>query len=599
MIADILKTHPAFSTLDQESRDKLAARFNLVELNQDENLFFQGDKSENIYFLIKGKLVSLTIDLSGETKIIGYVNVGETVGEIGVLANEPRSLTVRAYTDAALLKLSGKDFKDIAHQYPSVMFAIINPIISRSVNVLEMITSERKNKTVIILPANQETSLHELTDALQKTAEKFTSFLIISDYQTEFSDQDTKAIKDKIRNLSKNKKHIRKICYILSSHETPLATIAMKRAKTVYIAANADSNPKVSPWLDKKIKEDIHHKSKLILIHKNEAQDMGFTTEWLELIPTDLHHHIRMNNHKDLNRLLRFIRGKAIGVVLGGGGTRGWAHIGALKAIREAKIPIDIIGGTSVGAVVAGLYCLNQSYKDTHDKFYQMVVESKHSISWRNLTWPVISLFNAKYFTHSIMKVFGEKRIEDLWLPYFCITSNLATHAEQIHQSGLLWEVTRASTSIPGIMPPMLLNGKLHLDGGLLNNLPVDIMRDLIGTKGKIIAIDLNAFSTDENQYQFPPVLTFKDVILNKFRMIKKYKFPSFVDMFLRGIFLSSRQKDKNNATLASIYVNLDTTRFKLLQANTKEGEVLVNIGYEETKKQINLFKKKNVDIGV
>jgi NTE family protein len=292
--------------------------------------------------------------------------------------------------------------------------------------------------------------------------------------------------------------------------------------------------------------------------------------------------------------LLRFIRGKAIGVVLSGGGTRGWAHIGAIKALREAKIPIDIIGGASVGALVACIYAKCQSFEKTNELFRELVIDSKHTISWRSLTWPIISIFNAKKYTNGLMKLFGKNRIEEAWMPFFCITSNLANQSEDIHQEGLMWEKIRATTSLPGVAPPMILDGEMHLDGGLLNNLPVDVMRQFVGKTGKVIAVDLNNFQTDKSKYHFPPIITIKDAFFNKLKIKKhKYRLPSFTDTFLRGLFLNSLLKEKHNAIIANIFVSLDLTAFSMLHSNPDEGAKLMQIGYEETMKQINKNLKR------
>src|SRR4029078_11767427 len=117
---------------------------------------------------------------------------------------------------------------------------------------------------------------------------------------------------------------------------------------------------------------------------------------------------VRMDVPKDVMRLMRFIRDRAVGLVLGGGGTRGWGHFGVIKAIKKAKIPIDIIGGTSAGAIVGACYAFDESFKAAYDRFYKLVISSAHTISWRSLTWPAISIFNAKNYTKALMDAFGE-----------------------------------------------------------------------------------------------------------------------------------------------------------------------------------------------
>jgi len=279
--------------------------------------------------------------------------------------------------------------------------------------------------------------------------------------------------------------------------------------------------------------------------------------------------------------------------VLGGGGTRGWAHLGAIKALHEEKIPIDIIGGTSVGAIVGACYALNESYDDTYKRFHTIIETSRHSVSWRSLTWPVISLFDAKNFTAAQQTAFQKLLIEDTWLPYFCVSSSLANYAECVHRSGLIWEKIRASSSMPGLIPPMVIDGELHLDGGLLNNLPVDIMRQLIGKSGKIVAVELNSSVGDKKRYQFPPVFTFKKAFLARSKKKgENYRLPRFLDTFMRGLLIGSSAKTRQNSLVANVLVNLNLNKFRLLHSSPKQADKMIEIGYLEMKAQL----QKNKD---
>src|SRR5262245_39040737 len=201
-IQSILKNKTLFSSLDETSLNQVVDNTTVVELNANEILFYQGDPAEHIYFLIDGKLAALIVTGMNETRILGYVHPFEAVGEMGVLTDEPRTLTIKALIKSTLFKLPKREFMQILHQYPSVMFAIIKPLVSRSTGLMQMLSMEKQNKSIVILPANQNTSLREFSAILQKTAEKFPSTLFISDDQTEFSDKsDTPdTLREKIKN---------------------------------------------------------------------------------------------------------------------------------------------------------------------------------------------------------------------------------------------------------------------------------------------------------------------------------------------------------------------------------------------------------------
>ncbi|MEO8400249.1 MAG: patatin-like phospholipase family protein [Gammaproteobacteria bacterium] len=598
-LLNALKANKIFSSLDDRTRAEILPKFIQVELAPDEILFYQGDPSNGLFLLVSGKLGALLTSAAAETKMVGHIDSGEAVGESGALTGEHRSLTIKALTECILYKLSSRDFIDLCYQHPDVMFATIHPIITRSRSLLQLLASDKNNKHILILPANKDISLEKFSEKLISFVTDYPNVVLISDYHTDFirPNIDLDELKNKITELEQGKKKSHKILYLLQSCDSPLARLCFKRADNVYIATISGSTPKIDNSVLEKIQSRRTHlrsDPSLIILHGESTVSPRHTANWLSITSFYMYHHLRIDVTKDYHRLLRFIRGKAVGVVLGGGGTRGWAHLGALKALREEKIPIDMIGGTSVGAIVAACYAIFESYEDTYERFNRLVEGSRGSISWRGLTWPVISVFDAKKFTQSQQDVFNDYCIEDLWLPYFCISSNLATNNEDVHRTGKLWEKTRASSSIPGIIPPMLLNEQLHLDGGLLNNLPVDVMRRFLGNKSKIIAIELNSYSTDKHKYQFPPVLTFKQALLAKLDFTREtYKFPRFIDTFLRGLFIGSTGKSKQNSLNANIFVNLDLNKFRMLHANNKQAQRLIELGYETTMKQLEQSKKK------
>lgn len=597
-LKDLLKTSRVFSSLGESASQRLLSKCSQVHLGQGEILFYQGDASDSVYLLVSGKLVAFLTVLSGQARTVGYVLPGETVGELGAIVNEPRSLSIKALKDSILLKISTRDFIEICHQYPAVMFAALHPIITRSTNLLQIFSAEKANKHIVLVPANGKTSLEAFFHKIFSYAEKFSNLLVVSDYQTEFQgDLDIVQIKEKIQQLGANKRPTAKIAYILSSYNTPLAKVAFKKANAVYIVGHGDEMAKIDQEIVDKIEGRrlyLRSNPELILLHKAGTLAPKHTARWLVLTDFSLHHHVRMDVSRDFHRVLRFIRGKAVGLVLSGGGTRGWAHIGVIKALREAKIPIDMIGGTSAGAVAAACYAIHQSPVDAYDKFYDIVTGSAKTIAWYNITWPAISLFSAKNFTTAQQKVFGDQRIEDLWLPYFCVSCNLSKNREEVHTRGVLWEKIRASTSIPGLIPPMLLDEDIHLDGGLLNNLPVDVMREFVGRRGKIIGVELNSFVTQKHHYAFPPILTLKDIIFSKLGLGPyKYRFPRFLDTFLRGLFMSSVTKTRQNSLAANIFINLDLRAYRFLDSNPKFARGIMEAGYKQTLKEIHERKKK------
>ncbi|KAK8051220.1 Lysophospholipase NTE1 [Apiospora rasikravindrae] len=201
----------------------------------------------------------------------------------------------------------------------------------------------------------------------------------------------------------------------------------------------------------------------------------------------------------DFHRLARRLCGKSIGLVLGGGGARGIAQVGIIRAMEEAGIPIDIVGGTSIGSFIGALYA---RHADVVPMFgLSKKFSGRMASMWRfalDLTYPSASYTTGHEFNRGIFKTFGNHQIEDFWLEYYCNTTNISKSRGEIHTSGYAWRYVRASMSLAGLIPPLCDEGSMLLDGGYIDNLTVSHMKS-IGAD-VIFAIDVGALDNDTPQ---------------------------------------------------------------------------------------------------
>ena len=595
-----LKKHKIFSSLDEATLHALLPKFTRIELGQGNLLFQQGEQPDSVYFLINGKLTGL-LTIQNQIKTVGHIEKGDIVGELAALSNEAYPYTVKALSHSVLYKLPASEFVALCHTYPAAMLATTYPLIIRSQKMIHLLPQEETHKQVVMVAANKNQSLYSFLEKMIPLIESLPSIILISDLSSDYHHAaiTVETLREKIHNIEQHKRASQRIFYLLTSSDTPLAKFALRKAETLYIIADASAPPEIDPIISETLQHNktvLRSLPNLILLHAESVKKPLHTSLWLQYQTFNMHHHVRLHSKKHYKRLLRFMQEKAIGVVLSGGGTRGWAHLGAIKAIREQKIPIDFIGGTSVGGIIAASYALNESWDNAYHHFQKIVIASKHSISARSFTLPRVSIFDGKSFTDSLCEVFDNTMIEDLWLPFFCISCNLANFSEEVHRSGLLWEKTRASSSIPGLIPPTVIQGEIHFDGGLLNNFPVDVMWQFIGEKGKTIAIELTSSMHDYHKYHFPPYYTLKQAVMNKMGVSREmYKFPRFVDSFIRGLLVGSSAKAKHNGQTATILVNLGLRKFRILQFNKKQAEKIFEIGYLETTSHIFQFKNRHL----
>jgi NTE family protein len=595
----LIKNNKLFTSIDDAGIKKLASMMREIHVKKNRLLFRQGEISDGIYLVMHGKLVAILYTAAHEKKILAEIHPGETIGEIGALSHEPRGASVKALENSILFELKQEDFFKLSHEYPEMLMQVVTILANRSRNLLELLsTREPEKKHIAILPANKDVALTAFANQLKKQLHEFKGITILADDDAAFTEEyksQTK-VNDFIAGLNSNKE---KIIYILNGTDTHLARACFDNVDVMYIAGEGHSKPHLHSAVQKKIhSEELTYKAKpeLILIYKNGKRRPRGTSKWLKLADFGMHHHIRINQDHDLQRLLRFMSGRATGVVLGGGGVRSWAHIGALKALKEKAIPIDIICGTSGGSIVAGYYALYESSEDLTNQLDELSQITNKAILWRHLTWPAVSLFDGDAFTRKQQEIFGKYKIENLWLPFFCVSCNLTKSTAVVHRSGKLWKKIRASTSVPGIFPPVVINGQLHLDGGIVNNLPVDLLKKFSSSIWKAIAVELIHTVQGNKEYNFPPILPLGKTFLAKMKLAyKQYKFPSFVDMFLKSLMAGSAAKQNENAQSADVLISPSLSEFDLLRVTPKQQQQLLAIGYKATLEALDKPKKTHI----
>ncbi|KAJ2745097.1 phosphatidylcholine and lysophosphatidylcholine phospholipase [Coemansia sp. BCRC 34301] len=288
-------------------------------------------------------------------------------------------------------------------------------------------------------------------------------------------------------------------------------------------------------------------------------------------------------HRSDFARLGRYLCGKSIGVVLSGGGARGIALLGVLQAFEEAGIPVDMVGGTSIGAFMSGLYAQNPDSVAIHGPV--KAFSRRMSSMWRfllDVTYPILAYTSGREFNRAIWKVFKEAEIEDLWLPFYCMTANITQSRPEVHTRGLLWRVVRASMSLGGFVPPLCdENGDLLVDGGYLDNLPVRIMKNELGAN-MIFAIDI-AGENDTSPVRYGESVSGFWVLLNHLNPLRSYWIPTLSEVQSRLTYASS-DKELESAKIADSCVYLRVPPRDVGVLDFGRFDELYRRGYEYSK---------------
>jgi NTE family protein len=196
---------------------------------------------------------------------------------------------------------------------------------------------------------------------------------------------------------------------------------------------------------------------------------------------------LRDKDQAHYDRMARHLTGMAVGLVLSGGGARAYAHIGAIKALREHGTPIDYVCGASMGAVIAAALAMDWPDTEIDARIRKAFVNSS---PLDDIDFPMVAMTKGDKVDERLREHFDDQQIADLWLPFFCVSSNLTAGAYHLHNSGSLRKALRASISLPGILPPVIFNKQVLVDGAVMKNLPADVMRSL--HRGPIVAVDVS-----------------------------------------------------------------------------------------------------------
>ena len=506
-----------FGELDDQMLRDLEAKMTWVHLPRGYVLCYQGEPSDSFYIIISGRLEVLIRNSSGQSRQVGEMSQGEAVGEMGVFTGEPRSATILASRDSELLRFSKTEFDDFTQRYPQLMRHLTRLLIKRLQRVDREARTANLSANILLAPASDGASVDDfarrLDEALRRTppgpAAKMEPCLLLTSAEVDRRvgvpglAQATENEPNDLRLrswLSQQERQYRVILLQTDATVTHWTKRCVRNADEIIYVAEADHAPRASAIVHEiqqtEFASQTQRRRAVVLLHDDHTERPRETLPWLQELnlvksPTERqvrtrHFHFRRGRDSDYQRLARYVSGREVGLVLSGGGARGFAHVGCLRAMKELNIPIDMIGGVSMGSLVSAAYAYDP------DKFEQTIrtIKSQLKGALFDLTPPVVSIARGRRFDQRLQSWFGESRIEDLWVPYFCVSSNLTEANIVVFDTDALWWAVRASGTLPGLTSPMIRDGCLLFDGCLLDNLPMDVMRERLGTS-KVIAVDV------------------------------------------------------------------------------------------------------------
>ena len=568
-------------------------------LEAGDTLFRQGDVADAAYFIVGGRLSVLT-DHDGDERLIAELGRGEVVGELGLLDRAPRSATVRAVRDTTLAAFSTEMFEELVAASPQIMLNVTRGILGRLRRPSRSTFGRAAALTVAVTADCDADTL--VADIADEVARFGTTKHLSSDRV------DRVLNREAISQASTDNVGVPRLAEFMHEADVgndhvvlqtdPEATAwtrrSLRQADRVVVVCSPDPSPDERSRIDAvfEVLDGVEHVATMLaVLHPRGAQRPRRTAALVARWGVDDVVHLREGRADDVARLARLASGHGYGLVLSGGGARGFAHLGVLRALEEMGVPVDAVAGCSMGAAIASAIALDLHGEDL------LVLAQQQFHRLLDYTVPVVSLIKGQRISRNIDDTLGDWDIEDLWLPFTCVSTNLTTSQLQVHRRGSASLAVRSSVAIPGVLPPVPYDGDLLVDGGVLNNMPFEVLRD-DSTVETLIAVDV---APDRG----PRASTDFGTSVSGFRALRsslgrgRSDYPSVVSVLLRSMLAGAVRNQKESMQDGSIDLLLTLHLGGVGLLDFERSREVAESGYEAAVSDVRAWAASRPELGV
>ncbi|MEE9414845.1 MAG: cyclic nucleotide-binding and patatin-like phospholipase domain-containing protein [Acidimicrobiales bacterium] len=445
---------PLFAQVSSEARSAIVGRLSAQLVRAGEVVLREGDVGDSLFIVQSGRL---RVTVGEPERVIGELGKGEVVGEMALLSDEPRSATVLAVRDSTLLRLESADFTELVADHPGVLRAVSSVIVDRLRSSITGVPKTQSTADVVaVISAASPGDSSQLAEHLSSTFESMGEQVAVLRAGSGVE-------------LDRVEEECDVVLLICGDHDDPWTLKSVRQADVILLVGPGGQSTAMKRTEEALGIGDGWTGADVQLVFTHTAgSNPRSTRRVLSALEKRRHHHVCIAEVESLARLARALRGRAIVLVLGGGGARGLAHLGVVKAFADKGVGIDGIVATSAGTLVGMGVSLGMDLADIHEGFREYF--SKSVVDW---TFPSVSVAAGSRITGELQKLGDGHDLEDTWIDFSCVSTDLTNDELVLHTTGPIWEAVRASISIPGVFPPFLKDGRVLVDGGLADNVPV------------------------------------------------------------------------------------------------------------------------------
>jgi NTE family protein len=442
-----------------------------------QTLYSAGDPPDQLYFLRTGRLGAFRREEGQEPLFLGVIRPGEPAGEMSLIAGAPHSADVVALRDSEIFALPAEAFFEECERDASVMTELARLMILR--------TRQAANRGRMGEPSVFGFTPLGQPGPLRPLVERIALEIARLDYSV--TCVGVEAANAPTEWFSEVERTHDFVLYVAEAADVGWRQAVSRQVDRLFRVGRGDLEPpKITPHASPSAPLQAQQLVDLILLQPANAKAPEGSEAWVDAAQPARVFHVRNDHTGDAQRIARVLTGQSVGLVLSGGGARAYAHIGAIRALRQRGIPIDFVGGVSMGAIIAAGVALGWEDPELDLRIRTAFVESS---PLNDIALPILAMTRGVKVDELLAEHFGEAQIADLWLPFFCLSSNLTTGAYHIHKRGLLRQALRATISLPGVLPPATEGNNVLVDGAVLMNFPADVMRST--QLGPIVGVDV------------------------------------------------------------------------------------------------------------
>lgn len=467
-VAAALRNIPIFAGVDSDELASLCEAAERRFVAAGDWLFHAGEPSDAIYVINSGKFAA--VDADGV--VVRELVSGDSIGELGLIAEAPRSAGVQATRDGTVWGIAAGAFADVLAKNSGMQSEMLRTMARLLRESRSAISSQRPRVIAVVAPG--DTGLAPTIDALTTYLDKYGTYQLVrppieSTASIEHYGQLVEEFSETLDRAERSHDWVLLVAepgcgelwqrYVVTQSDRFVVLVDEVQPPESLIAINGPG--------------PVH-----LLIDVDEPDP-----SWWETLSPRSHHRA---DDDGIATLARRIAGRSLGLVLAGGGARGLAHFGVYEELIEAGVVIDRFGGTSAGALAAAAFAMGMEASAATAAATILLAGSN---PLGDYAIPAVALTRGGRADRMIEEFYGQVLIEHLPKEFFSVSSDMISGEQIVHRRGRLSLAVRASISIPGLMPPVQHGDRLLVDGGLLNNLPADVM--CADEDGEVICVDL------------------------------------------------------------------------------------------------------------